>query len=423
MTDGPPLSVALPTSTFLPQLGGAEVGLHNIATRLQARGHQPMVIAPWSSVKQLFQEGWRLPYRVTALPPRVGLLMRHTPALAFWLMDRYFSRLQRNHDFDFWHCTIGYPTGVWMTHFAESRGDGPPIPHLVRCAGDDIQRSPEIGYGMRLDPQVDRVVRRWLPRADRLVAITESVAEEYRALGVEPERISRIPNGVDLERFAGPVDRAAVRARLGIDPDSFLFLAVGRNHRKKNFQSILRAIAALRDADQPTLLVVGDRTEGLQPLVEELGIQQLVRLREGIFFDRDEAGPANLPARPLVEIYKCADAFVFPSFMETFGIVLVEAMAAGLPIITADSPGCRDVIRRGRDGLMVPPDDLAALQNAMSRVMHDAGLRQKLAEQSRTRAADFSWDTVVERYVALYRDGVERARQRFREHQTKQRAA
>ena len=110
----------------------------------------------------------------------------------------------------------------------------------------------------------------------------------------------------------------------------------------------------------------------------------------------------QLPAPALVELYKASDAFVLPALIETFGIVLIEAMAAGLPVVTTDAPGCRDVIREGRDGMMVPHGDTDALARAMERLLNEPSLRHDYAARAAARAAEFDWDSVVGRYVALY---------------------
>ena len=175
-------TIALPISSFLPNLGGAEVGLHNIAGKLVDRGHRPVVMAPAPHAVRLVHEGWRLPYPVEAMPPKAWSLLRRAPWLGFWLLDRFFSAMQSRHGFDVWHCTMGYPTGVALIHFAQRRPD---IRYVIRCAGEDIQRDPDIGYGARLDPKVDSLVRSYLPRAQMLTAISDSVADEYRALGVD----------------------------------------------------------------------------------------------------------------------------------------------------------------------------------------------------------------------------------------------
>ncbi len=395
-----PLSIALPTPSFLPNTGGAEVGLHNIARCLEQFGHKPVVIAPEPHVRRLRRDAWHLPYEIVSFPPKIWGILRHWPAVGSFLFEQYYARLQRQYGFDVWHGTMAYPIGVTLIPFATKRN----LPHLVRCAGEDIQVSPEIGYGFRLNSKVDQLVRRWLPQADRLVATTESVADEYRALNVGEERIARIPNGVDLSRFGQPSDRLQVRRRHGIDDETFLFLTVSRNHPKKNLAGLVRAVALLETAREQDfkVLIVGAGTGSLLPLVRELGLADRVALHGEIGGQMTQGGEVNVPSDALVELYQTADAFVLPSLLETFGIVLVEAMAAGLPVITTDAPGCRDVARGGIDAVVAPAGDDAALADAMGRLILEDTTRRDLSRRARKRAADFSWDSVVEQYLALY---------------------
>jgi len=397
-----PLIVGMPTSTFLPALGGAEVGLHNIALRLIARGHRPVIFCPRPHWRRLKALGWHLPYVVEPFPPKIFGLFLRAPMLGYAILDQVYEGFRRRFGIDVWHGTVGYPTGVSLVHYATKRN----IPHLVRCAGDDIQVNEAIGYGMRRDPRVDAQVRHWLPQADRLVAITDSVEAEYHALSIPQDRIARLPNGVDVEAFAGAVDQAAVRRRLGLREDAFLWLAVGRNHPKKDFPTAVRALALLRGQGRACqLAVIGRQASELAPLVGELGLIEDVRLIDGIG-ETTATGdaPLQFPAHGLIEAYRAADGFAFPSLMETFGIVLVEAMAAGLPVVTTDAPGCRDVVRGGQDAEMVPPGEPEALAARMAAIMADGALRNDLRRRALLRARDFSWETIVDRYIALYRD-------------------
>lgn len=394
-------SIALPISSFLPNLGGAEVGLHNIARGLVERGLRPVVMAPAPHVRQLRDRGWRLPYEVEALPPKAWTLLYRAPWLGFWVLDRYFARMQARYRFDCWHCTVGYPTGVALVHFARGRDD---IHYLIRCVGEDIQRDPDIGYGARLDPKIDSMVREYLPQSPMMIAISDSVAEEYRAIGIAAARIRHVPNGVDLARFTGPVDRRAVRARHDLDPDAFMFLSVGRNHPKKNYRTLIGAVSRLASETEQHfhLAIVGHAVRELAPLVDSYDLSGHIRLIDQIGGETAGAGDLQFPAPALVELYKAADAFVFPSLIETFGIAIVEAMAAGLPIIVGDSPGCRDIVRNGRDGVMVPAHDPVALAAAMSTFMTDTDGRRVYADKAAIRARDFSWNRVVDAYTALY---------------------
>ncbi|MBF0135073.1 MAG: glycosyltransferase family 4 protein [Magnetococcales bacterium] len=406
------LRVALPISSFLPNTGGAEVGLHNIASRLQRAGHVPVVIAPEPHCRQLRQQGWNLPYEVVPFPPKMWGILSHWPNVGLWILDRFFSRLRKRYRFDVWHGTVGYPVGVALVHFARRHGN---IAHLVRCAGEDIQKNSAIGYGARLDPQVDALIRTWLPQAQYLVAITESVSAEYRDLGVAETRIAPIPNGVDLERFQMHVDREKVRADLGIPAQACLFLAVGRNHPKKNFPALVQAAARLRQTHGGDFRVViaGGNNETLLPLIRELNLEQTCILWNSPakpVLHPGQTSTLQLPADDLVALYRSADVFVFPSLIETFGIVLVEAMAAGLPIITTLAPGCRDIIRQGVDGILVPPGDEKPLAEAMAQLLQDPAARAHWAARARARSLAFSWDTVVKKYIDLYHRAVAQTR-------------
>lgn len=407
MTDGP-LTIGMPTSTFLPALGGVEIGLHNIATRLLARGHTPVVAAPAGNMRALRQTGLHLPYTVEGFPPKTLTLIQHWPDFGTRFLASWLARFERRYRIDAWHATVGFPTGVATIRHAAGRR-----PHLVRCAGEDIQVAPELGYGMRLNPKIDRLVRDWLPRADVLVAITDSVAGEYTKLGVTADRIRAIPNGVDLDRFKQPVDRHAIRQRHGVGEDTFLFVAVGRNHPKKGYDDLLNAMRGLMDRGETDFVVAlaGKDTEALATTARTLGLGERIRLLGALGAPSLGDGLA-LPGDDLVELYRAADAFVFPSHIETFGIALVEAMAAGLPIVTTDGPGCRDIIEEGHWGEMVPVGDSDALATTMQKIMTDGNLRRARAEQARERAGAFSWDHIVDQYVQVYRDTMAAAARR-----------
>ncbi|MBT5570936.1 MAG: glycosyltransferase family 4 protein [Alphaproteobacteria bacterium] len=405
MTDAP-LTIGMPTSTFLPALGGVEIGLHNIASRLTARGHNPIILAPARNVHALRNQRRQLPYKLGSFPPKTMTLIHHWPDLGTRFISAWLAWFDRHHGIDAWHGTVGFPTGVGLIRHANGKR-----PHLVRCAGDDIQMAPEIGYGMRLDPRIDKLVRGWLPQADILVAITESVAEEYTKLGVEPERIRRIPNGVDLNRFAMSVDRAEVRRQHGIPEDTFLFLAVGRNHPKKGYKDLLQAIRNLVDRSETNFAVAiaGAATDELMSEAQNLEVSEYLHLL-GPLGQTSLAEGLKLPGDNLVSLYRSADAFVFPSHIETFGIALVEAMAAGLPVITTDGPGCRDIIEGGIWGEMVPVGDTAAFATAMQQMTNEPDHRRRCVTQSRERATAFSWDHIVDQYVDVYRDMMAKTR-------------
>lgn len=393
------MKVAVLTSTFLPKFGGAELAMHNIVRRLHGRGLNPTVICSHTHYKGLAAKGWTIPYPVESIFPGAFSLFERAPALGFAAMDAFLAHKQRTHHFDVWLGFMAYPTGVVMGHALPRLG----APYLVCSEGEDIQRFPDVGYGVRLDPVVNRRVERWLPKADALIALTDSVAEEYREMGYPEDRIRVIPHGVDLKRFELPVDQAAVRAHYGWPVDKPLFVCVCRNHPKKGLPHLVQALDLLARAgrDDFHLAFVGPDMPLLQPEIEARGLTTLASSHPPIGV-ADGGGIPDLPNEKLIEVYKAADAFVFPSLGETFGIVMAEAMAAGLPVVTTTAPGCRDVVRKDADGLVVAPGDAPALAEAMARLLDDPDLRADYREKALRRARDFDWEHVADLFEAAF---------------------
>jgi len=399
------LRIALPISSFLPSLGGMEVGLHNIACGLKERGHEPVVISSATYVSQLRKLKLPLSYEIVSFPPKIWSIFNRFPAVGFFILDQYFKFLQCKYKFDVWHVTMGYPTGVAVTHFAEKNNG---IMHLIRCAGEDIQMMPEINYGYRLDPTIDKMMKLYLPKCPMLIAITDSVAQEYKSIGVNKSNIKNVPNGVSNKRFEVSVDKKSIKNNLGLDHDSFLFISVGRNHPKKNMASLVNIAKKLKLKTDIKfqILIVGNKVSELNDLVIESNLEDVVILKEqtGSEWEENIKEVPKLPSDELVSYYKVADAFVFPTLIETFGIVIVEAMSAGLPVIVTDVPGCKDIVRKDLDGMVVPEQNDDAFSEAMQLLMSDKALFDKYSFQSKKRALDYDWDNVIDRYCELYKE-------------------
>ena len=205
-----------------------------------------------------------------------------------------------------------------------------------------------------------------------LVAVSHPVARYWQKLGVPAERIVVIPNGVDASRFHGPWHG------LG----SGRVLAIGRLVPQKGFDVLLAAMKQLPDVE---LEIAGDG-----PLREELAAR----------------APANVrflgEVDDVEERLKRAAALVVPSRWEGFGLVAVEGMAAGVPVVASRVDGLAEVV--GNNGVLVPPEDPNALVAAVDEVLQDPERAVLLSAQGRSRAAAFSLDRMVDRYETLYSD-------------------
>lgn len=197
-----------------------------------------------------------------------------------------------------------------------------------------------------------------------------------------------VPNGVDTNLFT-PGNRSMARKALGLNSSDPVVLFVGaldQAHRFKNVPLLLRAIAQM---EHVYLVIVGggDQESSLVHYATQLGLDGRVRFAGA-------RAPVELP-----DYYRAADVTVLPSNKtESFGLVLVESMACGTPVIASDLPGLRSVVTHGRTGLLVPPNDLAALHAALRRVFSSPDERLEMGSQAHTRVErSFAWSVVKRR--------------------------
>ncbi len=390
-----PLRIGILGPTSLPKFSGAEVFHHNLATRLAERGHLVTFIAPRGQVRLLRDQAWDLPYGLESYPGnRWSWLKRHSE-FGFFSNRCALSALQKKHRFDVWHAFVLYPAGVVLADW-QSRSR---VPGLVRAVGDDVSGLPEHSH----EPHVEKALRSKLPLARALVALSPEMADDISALGVAREKIRVITNAVDGSRFPPcAAARSSVRAGLGLSEDDFVFLCVARNHPQKDLPTLLEAFRLLRSSAggrKVRLVIAGRGACKMAPQTGDLaGRVHLLEIGA-------EPSARQVPAMPpqqLVDLYRAADAFVLSSLLEGFSSALVEAMAAGLPIVATDVAGIRGVVAHDREALLVPAGSARNISDAMRELVDDASLRARFSSAARATAARYDWNTVVTAYESLY---------------------
>jgi phosphatidylinositol alpha-mannosyltransferase len=220
-----------------------------------------------------------------------------------------------------------------------------------------------------------------------------AAAFHARMLGFDVGRFALVPNGVDVERFAS--HRAGGRRR-----PRLVFL--GRLEHRKGVDVAVRAFLALA-SDRPDLelRVLGDGP--LAPLVERLRQRAPAAVAARIEL-AGRADPERLP-----ELLGDADVAILPARGgESFGIVLLEAMAAGVPIVATDIPGYRAVARHDREALLVGPGDVAASAAAIGRLLDEPALATRLRVAGRERAEEHDWAAIATTMQGVYRTAIAR---------------
>ncbi|HEX7275811.1 MAG TPA: MSMEG_0565 family glycosyltransferase [Acidimicrobiales bacterium] len=211
-----------------------------------------------------------------------------------------------------------------------------------------------------------------------------------------------IHNGVDAARFAIPPDpevTAALRARIGAG-DRFVFLAVGGIEPRKGSAHLLAALGRMEEP-RPVLAVVGGHSFQDYTAYRDAALASLPGL--GLEVGRDVILVGTVDDAELRAWYHAADALAFPSLKEGWGLAVLEAMAAGLPVIATDIPVFREYLTPDLDALLVPPGEPAPLAAAMAALMVDADLRRRLSDAGRVVAARFTWEDAAHRHLAVYR--------------------
>ena len=292
------------------------------------------------------------------------------------------------------------------------------VPHVVSAHSLEPLRpwkAEQLGGGYAISSWVERTA---YEAADAVIAVSGGMREDilrcYPAIG--PERVHVVHNGIDLESWRRPEGEAAERARsvvqaLGIDPDRPAVVFVGRITRQKGLPYLLRAAEHLAPEVQLVLCAGAPDTPELAAEVTER-VARLQERRSGVVWIEQ-----MLPREELIAVLSHGTVFVCPSVYEPLGIVNLEAMAVGVPVVGTATGGIPEVVEDGRTGLLVPIDQVedgtgtprhpdtfvANLAAALSALAEDPARARTMGEASRRRVEEhFSWLAVAERTREVY---------------------
>ncbi|UOE45118.1 glycogen synthase [Agromyces larvae] len=302
---------------------------------------------------------------------------------------------------------------TWYANFAGAtakRLHG--IPHVVTAHSLEPLRpwkAEQLGGGYRVSSWAERTA---FEEADAVIAVSAGMRRDIlRAYpGIDPDRVEVVYNGIDLDDWAPNPDPDAVRA-LGVDPDRPSIVFVGRITRQKGLPYLLRAARLLPPGVQLVLCAGAPDTPEIMAEVTGL-VAELAAERDGVvWIDR------HLPRPELTALLTAATTFVCPSVYEPLGIVNLEAMACGAPVVGTATGGIPEVVDDGVTGVLVPieqvddgtgtpvdPDRfIADLAETLTAVVSDSGRAAALGAAGRRRAEErFAWTSIADRTVEVY---------------------
>ncbi len=375
-------------SSYLPSIGGREVVVHQLALAYQELGHDVRVVGPgawWNSRKIKF------PYPLHRWP-RIPLLTKE----GAWLLQLLLVKILYRPDIIHAHST--YPTGYIAARLKKFLK----FPLIITPHGQDIHVIPEINFGHRLNPVLDKKIQYALDAAEKITAISDSVAKSIKQTNVAADKIVSIPNGVDLKRFQGK-QKSDIYKYLNIPADSQLILTTGNYHPRKGHEVLIESIQqAIKTEARIVLVIVGRTSEQLIAKVNAEGLSAHVKFTGplGVPLDISEEQEDILAA--LLNNVKIYVSSSVNEGAEGMSLALLEAMSAGVCPIVTDISGNRDIVINGKNGVVVPPSSPGEMADAIIQVLHDENKRIELKNNAIELAKNFGWLEIAKKYISLY---------------------
>jgi D-inositol-3-phosphate glycosyltransferase len=238
--------------------------------------------------------------------------------------------------------------------------------------------------------------------ADCLIAATASEKEQLMELyGVDPARIAIVPPGVDLGRFA-PVKPCVAKRRLGLPKVERLILFVGRIEPLKGVDTLLQAVSLLQQYQPAALENVRVGIIGGNPQAPDAEMSRLLALHVQLGLGDTVEFMGARDQTQLPDYYAAASMVVMPSHYESFGMVALEAMAMGTPVIASRVGGLAHLVRDGETGFLAPPRQPEALAQRIHRLLTDEPLLKQLSTQAQNYAQTYNWPNIVDRMMDVY---------------------
>lgn len=371
------MKICMITASFLPQKGGAEFAVHHLANQFASSGHHVTVL---NSTTSRAQEDARYKVeRYTILKGSTRLGYHRFPVFPInrYRVGRKIEALSP----DVVMVHFAWPVGIWVGTL------GLDTPFSITCHGPGLNvtpRGPRARYRYRIDP----LLARSMNNAAAAVAISSHARTVMLDIGVVPDRIVQIPNGVDVGQFR-QVSGFNLRAHFGIAERAKVLLSVGRESYAKAYDVALHAFAKIANRDV-YYVILGEGVSKWRPYADALGCSGQVITCEGLY------------GEALIGAYQQANVFTLPSIKELCPLVVPEAMAAGKPIVVTNVSGSQDMITHGRNGLVVAPGDAEGLADAWATLLSDSTLSARMSEENLRLAPEYDWSMIAHRHLACF---------------------
>ncbi len=381
------MRIGIFTNTYKPEINGVVRSISTFRDELVRQGHAVYVFAPEAANYEDKDYGvFRYPAIKLPVAVNYPLAIPVSPHID-WVVPRLKLDILHSH-----HPIL---VGEEAITFAKQLN----LPHVFTHHTQYEEYSHYIPFNQTIVKTLTReVVRAYLARSVTIIAPTESLRAQIVAqYPTVKKRLRVLPSPVDLGRFRPNADRVrAIREKYRLDK-KFVFVSVSRLTPEKNVDTLLQAFAqAAKEHPDARLLLVGDgpRKQHLKTLVADLQIASKIIFVGAVGYD-------DVP-----HYLAAGDAFAFASTSETQGLVMLEAMAAGLPVVVVNAPGNRDLTVDGVNGFLVE-NSSAALAAGMRQMLETPGLHETMGKEAHKTAQVYSAVNLTHQLVELYQEAIE----------------
>jgi len=341
---------------FYPAIGGAERHTYLLSKYLAKKGHEVTVYTTTSLSKDdVLSIALSPPFfvkpKINANLPKeefieIFTVKRFDMRLRFWSFNwipEMFKKLKATaHEFDIIHAHGYHISSSLAGCYYAKKCKKPFI-----LTAHDLIIPDDLPTDAKLFKKIyDKTFGRYLLKnSTRLIALTEDQIQQYAERGGDVSKIRIIPNGIELDKYRNAKTNPDIIAKYGIDDVDKVLLFVGRIDKYKGIQDVIEAMPVILSKHHNIKFIVVGGDYGYK--------SELKKLSEKLNVDKSVVFTGNISKEELIELYKRADIFVFPSKMEGFGIVLLEAMASGTLCIAYSIPSVRKIIKDNENGVLV----------------------------------------------------------------------
>lgn len=373
------MRIGLVTNSFLPRTGGGEFVVHHLANHWCKQGHEACVFnAETAEVTHPEALYGVKRFKIVRGATRFGYHRFPWVNISTKSLNKLINEF--NPDFISGHFAI--PVAFYLANLKPARN------WIITSHGADVVAG-------RSDSQreyyhIDGLLGDVLNKAAAVISISQIAQESIEQLGVVNSKIKYIPNGVDIDSFAIKAVTDFKNANT-MQNDSRFILTIARNVPQKNLLLGIKAFAEIAESF-PDLhyVIAGTGTSKLKSHIKEYGLQNRIITRERLMGDE------------LIAAYQQAAIFLSTSLWEFCPLVILESMAAGLPLIATNVPGNIDLIEDEVNGLLVESNNHVNIAQAISKLLNDPPLCQSMRHANLEKVKSYSWDHISKRYLELF---------------------